>query len=100
MQAFGTDGDKALVEAFAHNFPFATHLQHVKRNILSKLKDHGIPSSVSEEFISDIFGKRVGDRYKEGLVDSTSTEDFHVRLQNCEETWNACELGHQLPGQL
>ena len=71
----------------------------MKRNILSKLKDHGIPLSVSEEFIY-IFGKCVGDRYEEGLVDSTSTEDIHVCLQNCEEAWNARELGHQCPRQV
>lgn len=102
IQAFGTDGDEALVEAFTHNFPFAIQLRcflHVKRNILSKLKDRGIPSSVSEEFISDMFGKRIGDRYEEGLVDSTSVADFHTRLQNCEETWNARELSYQRPGQ-
>ena len=103
IQAFGTDGDGALVEAFTHNFPFAIQLRcflHVKRNILSKLKDRGIPSSVSEEFISDMFGKRIGDRYEEGLVDSTSVVDFHTRLQNCEETWNARELSCQRPGQV
>ena len=27
IQAFGTDGDVALVEAFTHNFPFAMQLQ-------------------------------------------------------------------------
>ena len=26
IQAFGTDGDGALVEAFTHNFPFAIQL--------------------------------------------------------------------------
>ena len=102
LQAFGTDGDGALVEAFTHNFPFAIQLRcflHVKRNILSKLKDRGISSSVSEEFISDMFGKRINDRYEEGLVDSTSVADFRTRLQNCKEIWNARELNCQHPGQ-
>ena len=98
---FGTDGDEALVEAFTHNFPFATQLRcflHVKRNILSKLKERGIPSSFSEEFIADMFGRRISDRYEEGLVDATSAEDFQIRLQNCEETWNPQELSYQHPG--
>ena len=41
---FGTDGDRALVEALAHNFPFATQLccfLHFKKNIKQKLKDLG-----------------------------------------------------------
>ena len=72
---------------------------HVKRNILSKLKDRGISSSVSEECISDMFGKRINDRYEEGLVDSTSVADFRIRLQNCKEIWNARELNCQHPGK-
>ena len=50
----GTDGDQALIEAFAHNFPFAKQLRcfiHMKKNISTKLKDNGIPS-VSQEFVS------------------------------------------------
>ena len=89
MQAFSTDGDEALEEAFAHNFQLAAQLWcflHVKRNILSKLKDHRIPSLVSEEFLSDIFRKHVGYRHVESLVDSTSTEDYCVHLENGEET--------------
>ena len=100
IQAFGTDGDEALVEAFTHNFPFATQLRcflHVKRNILSKLNERGIPSSFSEEFIADMFGRRISDRYEEGLVDATSAEDFQIHLQNCEETWNSRELSYQRP---
>ena len=31
---------------------------------------------------------------------STSTEDFCVHLQNCEETWYPQELGHQHPEQV
>ena len=46
-----------------------------------------------------MFGKRIGDRYEEGLVDSTGVADFHTRLQNCEETWNARELSCQRHGQ-
>ena len=73
--AFGTDGDKALVEAFAHNFPYAIHLRcfiHFKRNVEEKLKTLSIPS---DEFVADIFGKRVGNTFQTGLVDSISTKE-------------------------
>ena len=46
-----------------------------------------------------MFGKRINDRYEEGLVDSTSVADFRTRLQNCKEIWNARELNCQHPGQ-
>ena len=73
--AFGTDGDKAMVEALSHNFPFAAQLRcfiHFRKNIEQKLRDLGIPSKVSQEFIADIFGNT----YEEGLVDSYCLEQF------------------------
>ena len=102
LLAFGTDGDEALIEAFSHNFPFAIQLRcflHMKRNIQSKLGERGLPSSVSEEFLSDIFGKHVCSRYEEGLVDSVSSVDFESRLQNCKDVWNAREVNYLHPGR-
>ena len=86
VQAFGTDGDPALIEAFSHNFPHAKQLRcfiHMKKNMESKLKENGLPPSVSHEFISDIFGKHVGGIHEEGLVDSTDSSNFDCRLENC-----------------
>ena len=102
LLAFGTDGDEALIEAFSHNFPFAIQLRcflHMKRNIQSKLGERGLPSSVSVEFLSDIFGKHVCSRYEEGLVDSVSSVDFESRLQNCKDVWNTREMNYLHPGQ-
>ena len=45
-----------------------------------KLREYGIPSSVAEEFIADIFGKHAGSSYYEGLVDSVSVSQSHERL--------------------
>ena len=48
VQAFGTDGDGALIETFAHNFSSARQLLcfiHIKT---AKLKDMGIPPSGNE----------------------------------------------------
>lgn len=53
VQAFGTDGDPALIEALSHNFNSARQL----RNITEKLKDRGISSTDAQEFLDDIFGK-------------------------------------------
>ena len=89
IQAFGTDGDPALIEALSHNFPSAKQLRcfiHLKRNITEKLKERGIPSFEMQEFIADIFGKQSGSVYQEGLVDSNK-EDFDTRLENCTSSW-------------
>ena len=53
--AFGTDGDKALVEALSHNFPIATQLRcfiHFKKNVEQKLCDFGMPSALIQEYIA------------------------------------------------
>ena len=89
--AFGTDGDKALVEALSHNFPFAIQLRcflHFRKNVEQKLRDLGMPSSIIQEFIADIFGKHVGNTYQEGLVDSCSLQEFDQHLENLKQLWD------------
>lgn len=95
--ACGTDGDKALVEAITHSFPYALQLRcflHFRRNIQEKLRELGLPSSLSEEFIHDIFGKRTGNTFQEGLVDSSSVDEVQERLRLLEPIWNARETLH------
>lgn len=54
IRSFGTDGEKALYEAFSATFPEAVHVRcfnHFKANVEEKLKDlHG-----RHEIIADIF---------------------------------------------
>ena len=98
--AFGTDGDKNLADALGHNFPFAVQLRcflHFKKNIQQKLRDLAIPNHVSEKLLDDIFGKQEGNVKIEGLVDSSSVEDFDCKLEALEESWNKLELPHAGP---
>ena len=91
---FGTDGDKALVEGFAHNFPYALQLRcfiHFKKNVQEKLRTSGFPSSVSDKVLADIFGKHTGSVYKEGLVDCVSEEAFDDMMQHLKEVWDEYE---------
>ena len=90
IKVFGTDGDQALIEAFSHNFSKPKQLRcfiHLKQNIAGKLKDTGMPPSVCQDFLSDIFGKKSSVVIEEGLVDSSSIAEFDGRLQNCKEVW-------------
>ncbi len=85
IRAFGTDGQESMLEAFSHCFPLASNLRcsiHFKNNITEKLKEYGIPSAVSREFVADVFSNRSGNTY-EGLVDATS-QDFWARLESCK----------------
>lgn len=91
VQAFGTDGNPALIEVLSHNFNYAKQLRcfiHLKLNIAEKLKERVI---ASQEILVDIFGKHCGGTYQEGLVDSTNPEDFDTHLENCRSVWTACE---------
>ena len=90
--AFGTDGDKALV---SHNFPFAAQLRcflHFKKNVEQKLRELGIPSQISQEYIANIFGKKVGNTYEEGLVDSCSVQQFNERFEIFKNLWDTREM--------
>lgn len=81
---FGTDGDKALVESFGHNFPYATQLRcfiHFKKNVQEKLRSLGFPAHVTSEYMVDIFGKQSGAIYTKGLVDCESEKEFDDVLQ-------------------
>ena len=92
--SFGTNGDKDIVEALAHNFPYAIQLccfLHFKKNIEHMLLELGLPSSVSQEFLNEIFGKRSGNTQQEGLVDSSSSQDFMERLEALKPVWDTCE---------
>ena len=103
VQAFGTDGDPALIEALSHNFHSAKQLRcfiHLKKNIAVKLKDRGISSNDSKEFLSDIFGRQCGSSHEEGLVDAENADDFDNRLDNCQDVWLAREASYLREGQL
>ena len=102
VQFFGTDGDPALIEALSHNFHSAKQLRcfiHLKKNITEKLRDRGIPSYETQEFLADVFGKRSGNTYEEGLVDSKDGDDFDARLDNCEAVWLSREALYARQGQ-
>ena len=89
--AFGSDGDKALVEAFTHNFPYAIQLRyfiHFRRNVAEKSKSLSV---ILQEFLDDIFGKHSNNSYQEGLVDCCSSDDFDRHLKNI---WDSRESAH------
>ena len=81
----GTDGEKALMDAFKHEFGFAQHMtcfNHVRRNVKDKLHQCSIPSQVSLEILDDIFGKKAGAVFIEGLVDARDTDDFDAKAES------------------
>lgn len=91
VRAFGTDGEKAFCEVFSRAcFCSGFDLFYTcLRNIKAKLSGCNIPSYLSVKILDDVFGKKVGDTFVEGLVDATDDEDFREKLSSMQESWQS-----------
>ena len=97
LRAFGTDGEKALADAFAHEFNYAVHLTcfiQCRRNIKCQLHTLGFSECSIKEVLDDIFGCQQGSTLSEGLVDSLNEEEFSQKLEVLERRWNELEKTH------
>ena len=95
LVAFGTDGEKAIGDAFRTQFPHSKHLLcfiHVCNRISTKLKDLGISGDYAKAFITDIFGQQQDTHKFCGLVDCDSPEQFDEELLQLQEVWNSREM--------
>ena len=89
LRCYGTDGEAALVNAFAAVFPRATNLRgflHFRENIERKLQQLNISTSTIKEYRKDIFGNP--SRFELGLVDAESESELDAMLNSLEEVWN------------
>ena len=94
LHAFGTDGEKALADGFAHEFRYAIHLtcfNHFRRNIKQQLQERGFPSHAIVEIIDDVMGCQKGSVFCEGLVDCRNHEEFQQKLLMLKERWGQFE---------
>lgn len=60
IRAFGTDGEKPLIDAFSHEFGFSQHLScfiHIHRNIKDQLSSCNVPPDVAKLVLDDVFGR-------------------------------------------
>ena len=95
LVAYGTDGEKAIGDAFHIQFPQAKHLLcfiHVRNRISAKLKDLGISGDYANAFITDVFGQQQGTHKFCGLVDCDSPQQFDDELLQLQEVWNSREM--------
>lgn len=95
IRAFGTDGEKALSDAFSHEFGFSQRLTcfiHVRRNIKDKLTECNIPPYLSQKILDDVFGKKLGCVLVEGIVGATDDRDFQNKLEALLQSWHNLEM--------
>jgi hypothetical protein len=88
LKCFGTDGEKALYQAFASVFPLAVHLRwfnHFKVNVEDKLKDLNFEEHSIKSIMADIMGCISSGVRELGLVDADDRNDFIAKLNSLEE---------------
>lgn len=92
IQAFGSDGDEAIMNAALICFPDAQKLlctTHKKENIERKLKgDLRARDTPSRHILYDIFGRETSQVKEKGLIDSTTTASFDKKLMELKSTWD------------
>ena len=95
MKCFGTDGEQALVDAFKHLFPNSDRLTcsiHVRKNTKAKLQKLGIAEHPKYIILNDIFGKKEGSHYTEGLVDSTNNSMYDAVFDSLVDNWKKLHI--------
>ena len=78
LRVIGTDGEKPLINAYKHEFGFSQKVHVCEYNIADEF---------SVEIVDDIFGKKLGAVYIEGLVDGYDTKDFDEKLKKVITRW-------------
>ena len=94
LQAYGTDGEEALVSALETCFSKAVGLRcfiHKQRNLELHLRS--VSATAQKEIIRDIFGIQQGEVFSLGLVDAGSMELFDLELEKLHERWEALAPG-------
>ena len=92
LRVFGSDSEKNVYKPFSNLFSTTVHLLcdlHMKDNIQNKLQDSQFRNSEKDEILADIFGKKLDDYIKKGLVDSESVEEFDGCYQKLKRKWIA-----------
>ena len=51
-------------------------------NVKDKLYECNVPSQFSQEILDDVFGKRLGKEYVEGLTDAEDVDDFDAKFES------------------
>ena len=95
MKCFGTDGEQVLVDAFQHQFPNSDHLTcsiRVGKNTKAKFQELGIAEHSKYIILNDLFGKKEGSLYTEGLVDSTSNSMYDAVFDSLVGNWKKLHI--------
>lgn len=96
LKAFGTDSEINLYKPWETLLPKSHHLLcdlHMKENVQSKLTKLGITREIAKTFMTDVFGKEVGDEREPGLVDSWDEDELEAKLHSFKYIWESRHQG-------
>jgi hypothetical protein len=85
----GSDGEKPLEDALNIGFSSEAHLLcdiHMEDNVRGKLSKLSMPNT-NDQYMTDIFGRRVENQQLNGLVDCSSASELMQTYQNLKESW-------------
>lgn len=86
----GSDGEKPLKDALNTGFSSAVHLLcdiHMEDNVKAKLAKLNMPKIVIDQYMTDIFGRRLENKQIKGLVDCSSARELIETYQSLKESW-------------
>ena len=94
LLACGTDGEKAIVDGFKRNIPYAIFLRcfiHYNKDTEERLQNRGFGKELRKLLLDEIFGVQNSDKKFCGLVVCSSEAEFDQKLSALESVWNARE---------
>ena len=94
LLAYGTDGEQTLMDALAHEFPYAVHLLcaiHMRRNVKQQLIDRKFPEEHRRATLEEVFGTKRGTIHFEGLIDCCTNTEFDEKLESLKLRWEQRE---------
>ena len=90
LLAFGTDEEKALIDAFENNFDSAVHVlctRHLRNTCKTHLRRLGMPETIQEEMLNDVFGATWGGIEQKGIIDASNEAEFYEMCDRMGEKW-------------
>jgi hypothetical protein len=81
----GSEGEKPLKDALNIVFSSAVHLLcdiHIEDNVRAKLSNLNMPKDGINQYMTDIFGRRLENQQLKGLVDCSSANELMESYRN------------------
>ena len=90
LLAFGTDEEKALIDAFESNFDSAVHVlctRHLRQTFKTHFRRLGVSETIQQQMLNDVFGNTCDGVEQKGLIDAATEAQFNEMCERMREEW-------------